>query len=374
MEILKDFNIVNYKKFDTLSVTDIGQVNLITGDNDVGKTSLLEALLVRDSNLDWISYLHQTLCFRKIHIHPNKINSKDIKFPSENFLNYIFKDINQKLICKYTLSSGVQKEIAIQYKTIENITESEFSYRKDKYDINNAKDWLVFYKDGTIDELQWLYFDDKERNLRYGYWPFIAFNSGYGADLHGYLKSFSAKATELDYSDKQTIIRYLKIWIEDIVDYELKPFGRDILVGIATKKDGSYKSLTTFGDGIQKFFRYVVEILYAQKKGESRILIDEIDTGIHYSRMKEEWKAVYELANQTGIQIFATTHSLDCIKAFVEASDDMNISEKIRLIELKQASINGENKVYSTTYREGQIQAAIESDVNIRGGRIYGKY
>ena len=39
------FKIENFKKFDSLEVSDIGQFNLIVGDNNVGKTCLLEALL-----------------------------------------------------------------------------------------------------------------------------------------------------------------------------------------------------------------------------------------------------------------------------------------------------------------------------------------
>ncbi|WP_165764121.1 AAA family ATPase, partial [Flavobacterium covae] len=40
------FKVENFKKFDALEVKNIGQFNLIVGDNNVGKTCLLEALLV----------------------------------------------------------------------------------------------------------------------------------------------------------------------------------------------------------------------------------------------------------------------------------------------------------------------------------------
>ena len=46
---------------------------------------------------------------------------------------------------------------------------------------------------------------------------------------------------------------------------------------------------------------------------EGFLLIDEIDTGLHWSVMKEVWKLVAEAAVQSSIQVFATTHSLDCI-------------------------------------------------------------
>ena len=55
------FKVENFKKFDSLEVKDIGQFNLIVGDNNVGKTCLLEALLIDsdDSSLlnSWINIL-----------------------------------------------------------------------------------------------------------------------------------------------------------------------------------------------------------------------------------------------------------------------------------------------------------------------------
>ena len=55
---LKYLKIENFKKFDFLEVKDIGQFNLIVGDNNVGKTCLLEALLFDDNFIKWIHNLH----------------------------------------------------------------------------------------------------------------------------------------------------------------------------------------------------------------------------------------------------------------------------------------------------------------------------
>jgi AAA15 family ATPase/GTPase len=45
---LVSYELSNFKKCDSLSIDDIGQVNLVTGDNNVGKTCLPESLLVND--------------------------------------------------------------------------------------------------------------------------------------------------------------------------------------------------------------------------------------------------------------------------------------------------------------------------------------
>ncbi|TAH07269.1 MAG: ATP-binding protein, partial [Runella slithyformis] len=48
------------------------------------------------------------------------------------------------------------------------------------------------------------------------------------------------------------------------------------------------------------------------------LLIDEFDNGLHVSVQKQLWEIVFELANRLNIQVFATTHSYDCIDAFSE--------------------------------------------------------
>ena len=45
------------------------------------------------------------------------------------------------------------------------------------------------------------------------------------------------------------------------------------------------------------------------------LLIDEIDTGLQWTAMEEMWQLVVGSALDSSIQVFATTHSLDCISA-----------------------------------------------------------
>ena len=42
------------------------------------------------------------------------------------------------------------------------------------------------------------------------------------------------------------------------------------------------------------------------------LLVDEIDTGLHYSIMGDMWRMVGKLAATLDVQVFATTHSRDC--------------------------------------------------------------
>lgn len=53
--------------------------------------------------------------------------------------------------------------------------------------------------------------------------------------------------------------------------------------------------------------------LAAIKARGGYLLVDEIGNGLHYSAMQDMWRMLAHLAKEYDIQIFATTHSLDCI-------------------------------------------------------------
>ena len=69
------------------------------------------------------------------------------------------------------------------------------------------------------------------------------------------------------------------------------------------------------GDGIIRFLTILATIAF-RKNGI--VLIDEIENGFHYSILPKLWNAIHEAARQFNVQIFVTTHSYDCVKAFSE--------------------------------------------------------
>jgi hypothetical protein len=52
------------------------------------------------------------------------------------------------------------------------------------------------------------------------------------------------------------------------------------------------------------------------------VLVDEIEDGLHYSVLPNVWRAVIDLAEKSSVQIFATTHSYECVEAALGASGD----------------------------------------------------
>ena len=114
----------------------------------------------------------------------------------------------------------------------------------------------------------------------------------------------------------------------------------------------------SFGDGIWRIFALAVAL--SRAKG-GLLLIDEIDTGLHYTVMTEMWKFVDQVSKEFGIQVFATTHSYDCIHSLATICRDVENSKSeisIHRIEI--------GKSESVRFTEAQIKVAADRDLEIR--------
>ena len=73
----------------------------------------------------------------------------------------------------------------------------------------------------------------------------------------------------------------------------------------------------SLGDGMWRMFCIAASLV--RTRG-GVVLVDEIDTGLHYSAMEQMWTMVLQAARRLDVQVFATTHSSDCINSLAAAS------------------------------------------------------
>ena len=85
-------------------------------------------------------------------------------------------------------------------------------------------------------------------------------------------------------------------------------------VGIFVKLKGVEKRVPigSTGDGMWRMLG--IALMLAKAKG-GVLLVDEIDTGLHYTVLERMWRMVCEQATALSVQVFATTHSRDCYEA-----------------------------------------------------------
>ncbi|MBX7212024.1 MAG: ATP/GTP-binding protein [Verrucomicrobiaceae bacterium] len=92
------------------------------------------------------------------------------------------------------------------------------------------------------------------------------------------------------------------------------------------------------GEGFCRLLDIYSELLAGDAKV---LLIDEIENGLHHSVLPIVWKGLIAAANELDVQIFATTHSAECIFAADQAARESPPHE-LNLIRLDR--VNGDIK------------------------------
>jgi predicted ATPase len=108
--------------------------------------------------------------------------------------------------------------------------------------------------------------------------------------------------------------------------------------------------------------RRVLSILLAITSARGGVvLIDEIENGLHYSVLTQVWQAITKAARQNDVQVFATTHSYECINAAREA---LALDEPYDLALHRLDRVNG--AIQAVRYDKDTIEYALEMSHEVR--------
>jgi len=363
------FEIKNFKKFNHITLDNLGQFNLIVGDNNVGKTSILEALLFSNDKTELLKNYHKTLCFRKLHIHPKPImGSEDgqvlsIELPDESYLSYLLKDENEPLLIRYKNDKGREDiKLKLEPISIHEKTTADDELMTTQIPPNfSPEHWVRFYINDEKKEVDWVYRDDFVVHKKHI--PFIPAHTGYGSDLmeYYYANVHNSKASRKNLSSN---LKLIIPNIEEVLPHKIN--GRDMLA-VSLKNQDKNVPITRYGDGTIRMVRILLEITNSKHK---RLMIDEISDGIHHSRLVEFWKTIIKSCRRNNVQLFATTHSLECLKAYIEAVNTNGLKknkDESRCIKLVDMNGQTEENIKAYTYPYHEFETLIETETEIRG-------
>lgn len=142
---------------------------------------------------------------------------------------------------------------------------------------------------------------------------------------------------------------------EEHLSYDDETTG-GILVGF----DGARKRipLGSYGEGMRRLFALALSLANAQN---GILMIDEVDTGLHYSIMGDMWKLIVETARANDTQVFLTTHSLDCVRGLAWLCE--NHPELGKEVSLQKIEPNLKESV---SLNADEIRIAIDQDLEVR--------
>lgn len=131
---------------------------------------------------------------------------------------------------------------------------------------------------------------------------------------------------------------------------------RDLVVDVAGIDEPLL--LSSLGNGMWRILGIALTLVNAK---DGILLIDEFENGIYYSVQPDIWKLFFRVARRLNVQVFATTHSWDCIEAFQKAAqeDTQNEGMLIRL-EVKKG------RIVPTLYDQRQLGIATREQIEVR--------
>ncbi|MGC2661401.1 MAG: ATP-binding protein [Bryobacteraceae bacterium] len=137
------------------------------------------------------------------------------------------------------------------------------------------------------------------------------------------------------------------------------PYSSQSRGGFIVKLKGHERPVPigSMGDGMWRMLAMAITI--TQCEG-GVLLVDEIDTGLHYSVMAQMWSLIHSAASALNVQVFATTHSYDCIYSLAQVCSDSNIQRSVSVQRVEAG------KARSIPYDESEITAATSRDIEVR--------
>ncbi|MDD5708694.1 MAG: AAA family ATPase [Kiritimatiellae bacterium] len=115
--------------------------------------------------------------------------------------------------------------------------------------------------------------------------------------------------------------------------------------------------LRSFGDGLNRLFGIILSLVNAK---DGLLLIDEFENGIHHTVQLDAWRAVFNLSHRLGIQVFATSHSWDSVESFQKAAAEVTgAGVLIRL------SRKGDD-IVPTVFAENELAIATRDRIEVR--------
>ncbi len=338
------FKVENFKRFESFEMNNIGQFNLILGDNNVGKTSVLEALLFdfEDANQFRDNLLTVLYEFRKV--------EKDVKQALKLFIKQ--QEASQE---KFNITINTKEETS---SLVVNVLHGfqDFSYR----DTHLRRFAENCFNENTayIGLLEKYDLDKAKQKI-----PYIPFHLGYDNDLVYFYNEFIEPFGNIE----KNLVEALKNMLPTISSLKLAiTDGNTPFLRIAQADKDERIPLSMFGEGTIKLFRILMKIVVHRGK---RLMIDEIDAGVHFKKFKDFWRTILLAAQQNEVQIFATTHNLECLQAFKEVFEEtemIGLQQDARCFELIEMP-DKQVKAYSNEYIE--FATMIETGTNIRGGK-----
>ncbi|MBD2137310.1 AAA family ATPase [Anabaena sp. FACHB-1237] len=386
--MLKSVKIENFRGFKSFEIQQLGRINLLVGENNSGKTSILEAiqLLCSRTNLEplgeiminrgeyfWSDDPREERELNISHLfydHQFNIDSQfSISGINDNIKEEFSVNIgNRKLHIDADLEELDDLDEEVKRELIEGLSSNlkSLNFRVVWNRENEAKEIVNMpLLDNNCLSLRFIKRSSRDKKNQFSRTIFV--------------NSFSLTTTSMKELFEEVVLtpeeelatEALKIIdpkIERIAPANVQKTSQmarlrsaadshtGFFVRLSDKKQRV--PISSMGDGIWRILGLALAIVSAK---DGYLFVDEIDTGLHFTTMSGMWKMIWDTAKRLNVQVFATTHSNDCWQSLADIAKTENVTDDgIRIHRIEKDQKN------SIIFDESEIVIAAEENIEVR--------
>ena len=315
--MLSSLKIENFRIFEKLIIPKLGRVNLITGKNNTGKSSLLEALRIlstkgRPAVLQSIADGHDEVgnpaagsSERRFTVFQNFFTGR--RFPEVDDQSIYVGDLDASSFVEISHSLFVSEIEEVKDENTEEISRRRKRIAIPKGGIESSSAFEQMLSIRTPDGVQRFDILDSETYPRRVFWDRLASESDRFSFIPTRFLSSETLASQWDailfsaYADH--VKEVLQIIDEDLEDVGfVKKNNRNEERYALVKKRGSNEGipLSSMGDGVLRILQLALGLF--QAKG-GLLLIDEFENGLHHTVQRQVWEKLFKLAQELDVQV-----------------------------------------------------------------------
>ena len=321
---IENLQINAYRGIKNLHIDNLGNINIIVGGNNSGKTSVLEAiqLLCNPNKYDLIRLARQRENYR------SSLKGMGIL---DAFL-YLFDARDKEQVYSLNVAGrirGVLIEVGISGKLVEQLV-----------DLREMQEFTPFIIDPEEEVITFVGHLENSILKSKTSFEINKFSRLIGESTRvKLLKTALVRVVEhiihdpvsdliREKSIKDTAVKLLRIFDSTVNDIRYVKEDKSYFAMIGSS-DGGEIPLSAYGDGMKKALT-ILNAMMRAKKGV--VLVDEFENALHTSAMGQVFKFMLEISQQLDIQLFLTTHNIEALDKLLEcAGESINGIRVIRL-------------------------------------------
>lgn len=326
--LINSFSIHSFRGIHDLTVSGLNHVNLIVGDNNCGKTSVLEALLLLRSPADIANFIRIARLRDLTHFRSNTY---------ESFINLFSRNMSSDIpltLSVEAVTSQYHISCAVSGQESPILLDSSDSVSSEGIGFNGLLSYSIGRKEGEegnvpvqlneFTEFSGMKIDNRQ-----------LINIHYLSPYDHILGNIIGRIIQND-NYKELCVEILQLFDPDITDLLILKnlhTGRPVEY-IKHKKLGNMP-ISTYGDGIKKVLSLANAIAMSK---DGILLIDEVETAIHSKYYSEIFTFLVMACQQFHVQLFITTHNIEAVDSLLATQnyDEQNDYDHITVVTLKK--------------------------------------